>query len=117
MRFYNIDKKLPQEGQWCLIKEKIRNRKDVHVSIWPQHYYEHCGFMCHPDVIGWSPMPEHICHNNKGWKSEFRGDELPSKSCWCVVCADKNEIVSCAYFDAPKQRFLGYPNVVAFMSI
>ena len=113
MRFYDIDKKRPKNGQWCLIKEKFGNEVDL--SLWPQCYWDDCGFMYHPDVVAWAPMPDHISVNPDGWKSEYRGDELPSKSCWCLVCDDKSRNVFSAYFDVSKQRFLAYPDVVAFM--
>ena len=113
MRYYDYNKKRPKEGQWCIIKERLPH--GIHIEMYPQPYYAHWGFRNHPKVVSWAPKPKHICEDPKGWKSEFRGDELPAKSCWCLVCTDKDRFVSHAYFDMSEQRFLGNPDVVAYM--
>lgn len=115
MKFYDYDKKRPKEGQFCLIREKLPY--GMNLLLWPQPYYNYCGFQNHPTVVSWAPVPEHICNNPKGWKSHYRGDDLPKKSGWYIVCTDKSKIVSHAYFDVKVQRFLGNPDVVAYMPI
>ena len=103
MKYYQYDKKRLKNGQMCFIKEK--SGKKIHTFLWPQPYYDDCGFQNHPDVVAWLPEPEHICVNPVGWLSEYRGDDLPSESCWCAVCTDKSTLVSRAYFDRSAQRF------------
>lgn len=115
MTFYQYDKKRPKNGQRCLIKEKCGSTVDV--MPFPQTYYDDCGFMCHPRVVAWAALPDHISVNPTGWRSEYRGDDLPSRSCACVVCDDQSRMVSYAYFEASLQRFLGHPDVIAFMPI
>lgn len=113
MRFFDISNKTPRNGQDCVIKE--RQGKRIEVFYHPQTWWDDSRFACHPNVVAWSPVPEHICHNPKGWLSEYRGDDLPTKSCACLVCTDKNKIVKYAYFH--DGRFLGHPDVVAYMEI
>jgi len=113
MKFYDINQKTPKNMQDCVIKEKFGKR--IQIFYHPQTWWDDSKFMCHPNVIAWAPVPEHAGINPKGWRSEFWGDSLPSQSCCCLVCTDKNKIVKYAYFH--DGRFLGHPDVIAFMEI
>jgi len=115
MRFYDINKKTPQNAQQCVIKEKFGKGIGIAGSSCLQFWYDDSRFMCHPNVVEWSPVPEHITINPKGWSSEYRGDDLPSRNCDCLVCTDKNRLVKYAYFHDGK--FLGHPDVIAYMEI
>ena len=115
MKFYDIDKKTPENGQRCVIKERQGKRIEVFGSCCLQIWWNDSRFACHPNVVAWSPVPEHVAYNRKGWHSEYWGDNLPSQSCRCLVCSDKHKIVQYAYFH--DGRFLGHPDVAAFMEI
>ena len=81
-------------------------------------YYDHENRFAAHRITKWAPMPEHIIVDPAGWKSEFRGDGLPKKSDWCLVCTEKDKLVHFAWFDEKTQDFSGYRNqVIAFMEI
>ena len=116
MKFNNLSKTKPKSGQLCLIKEFI-NGTQLNVFPQPQFYYDDTLFMAHPRVKEWAPIPKHVSVSAEGWKSEYRGDELPNKSCSCLVCTEDSKIVKYAYFSIFGQCFLGIKNVIAFMEI
>ncbi len=118
MRFYDLRKRKPANGQYCVVKEPMVGRTELHVFHQPQFYYEDEGFgYHHPNVVSWAPVPEHVNRNRKGWKSVYWGDDLPDRDCECLVCSEDRRTVGYAYFLAAKQRFLACENVIAFMEI
>ncbi len=121
MKFYDIKQRQPTKGQWCIIKEKINNGKAVDVFQQPQQFFEETEFTGHSGVVSWAPVPQHALENWRGWKSEYRGDDLPKKSCQCLVCFDNNRMwdVRIAYYHTGLGRFvgLGQREVIAYMEI
>lgn len=116
MQFYDLATIKPEDGQRCIVKEKLPSG-GISVFPWPQSYYTDTGFLCHPRAVQWAPIPAHVNEDRGPWMSEYWEDELPEKSCECLVCADSSRFVRYAYFDAKKQKFLGYDDVFAFLII
>lgn len=119
MKFFDLQKSKPKNGQWCVVKEPIKTANGIVLYVFGQQqpFYDDAGFEGHSNVKKWAPFPDHVSINPAGWKSEYRGDELPSKNCNCLVSWGDKEIVSICYFDAKRQKFLGRENVIAFMEI
>lgn len=117
MVFYLLNSKKPINGQRCVIKEKVKGVKGLSVFLQPQFYYDDCGFMSHPSVVSWAPVPDHVEKDRSEWKSEYFGDELPEKNCECLICRDDSKVVKYAYFSKEKNKFLGQENVIAFIEI
>lgn len=115
MRFFDLNKKTPKNMQRCVIKEKYGKHIDIFGSSCLQIWWDDSRFMGHPNVIAWAPVPEHITVNPKGWRSEYRGDDLPAQNCRCLVCTESSKSVRYAYFH--EGRFLAHPDVIAFMEI
>ena len=93
MKFYNLQKTQPANMKRCVIKERIGKRYGVFGMSCLQTWRDDSHFACHPDVVAWSPVPEHVNVNPSGWLSEFRGDDLPSESCSCLVSTESSKIV------------------------
>ena len=120
MKFHDLSKIKPQNGQLCLIKER-GNTNQLLLFNYPQFWYDDVGFLAHSGVIKWAPLPKHITINPKGWYSQYRGDEMPTRDCLCVVCVDNKpwSASRMAYYKQDKDRFLGYQHgeVIAWMEI
>ena len=112
-KWHQIAHRLPEHGQRCIIKEKISGGR-IHIFNYPQIWYDDCGFMCHQKVVAWKPVPEHVSINSAGWKSEYRGDDLPDNDCSCLICTEYSLIPQYSYYKKILGRFLGYENVIAF---
>jgi len=119
MKFCDLQKKTPTHGQSCVIKERIGKRTEVFGSACMQTWWDDSRFMCHPNVVAWAPVPEHVNINPNGWFSEFRGDDLPKRSCGCLVSTESSKSVKYAFYSADLGRFLGHglADVLAFIPI
>ncbi len=119
MQFHDLQKKLPKHGQRCVIKEKLNNRVDIAGSACLQIWFDDSRFMCHPNVVSWAPVPEHVNIDPVGWLSEYRGHDLPERSCSCLVSTESSKVVRYAYFHAELNKFLGFlhGDVLAFIPI
>lgn len=122
MRFYDLKERKPKNSQWCIIKEPI-STGTIHVFTHPQQYFDDEGFVCHSRAAYWAPFPKHVGWDPTGWKSEYRGDELPKHNCECLICFDFKpsgyNTPYFAYFLAKENRFCVGPQdiVIAFMEI
>jgi hypothetical protein len=119
MKFCDLQKTQPANMQRCVIKERIGKRTEVFGMSCLQTWWDDSRFACHPNVVAWAPVPEHVNVNPIGWLSEFSGNELPSKSCSCLVSTESSKIVRYAYYCTTKGGFLGYAfsDVLAFIII
>lgn len=122
MRFYYIEKKQPRDGQWCLIREERDYDQGIVLYPHPQKYFQDSGFISHPKVVSWAPVPQNVIGNPLGWSSEFRGDDLPDADCNCLICLDGGDRYSLprvAFYLAKKQAFcgIGERNVIAWRCI
>lgn len=117
MMFHKLAERKPIDGQLCLIKEKMSGTTELNIFHQPQFYWDDSGFMCHPHVVEWAQLPEHVTQDRGPWMSKYWGDELPPKNCECLVCTDDRKQVYYAYFDAKRQKFLGRENVIAHIII
>lgn len=117
MKLYDITQRKPKNAQWCFIKEKSVDGKLTYIFSQPQCWYDDESFACHPRVVAWAPVPDHVSVNPDGWLSEYRGDSFPDCSCSCAVSLESSPIVRYAYFSAELGRFLAHKDVIAFMPI
>lgn len=123
MEFFELSKRQPQNGQWCLLQEWTENRKRILLFHWPQQWDEISGcFGLHKRVVRWTPLPEHYLDNGKGWKSPYRGDDFPDSDTPCLVCVDSASVFRrpvYAYYKADLSKFLGITDgtVIAFMEL
>lgn len=76
-------------------------------------------------AVAYMPLPRDIIQDPTAWKSEYRGDELPSKDIPCMVHLqgakadnDGKYRILDSYYLAKENRFLRIPNgweVIAWM--
>jgi hypothetical protein len=121
MKFFDLRTKKPKDGQLCIVKDQIKGRDGkpaLNVFVHPQWFYGE-GFLCHPAAKMWAAFPDHVESNPIGWKSIYRGDDLPPRSCECVACFEDSEIPKIVYFLAKDQRFVwcDKKEPIAFMEI
>lgn len=117
IKFRDLKSAKPENGTRCIVKGFFQNKKEI-TPNYCMFYYDHENRFAAHRITKWAPMPEHIIVDPAGWKSEFRGDGLPKKSDWCLVCTEKDKLVHFAWFDEKTQDFPGYRNqVIAFMEI
>lgn len=118
MRFFSMQKRRPANGQWCVIREK-RADGTTYIAGYKRQYFDDDRDF--ETVVDWAPFPRHVEHDPTGWKSIYRGDDLPTGNCDCLVCCEdvgrNYKAVHFAYFLDREQRFLARPDVLAFMVI
>ena len=67
-------------------------------------------------IIAYMPI-KHFITDNTGWKSEFKGDDLPNKNGYYLCCNDRPSTVYLYWFDAKKCTFGGSDKMIAFMDV
>lgn len=110
MKFYDITKCKPHNGQWCFIRELDASGKRVLLLPVMQCWYDGEGFTGHARVVSWAPIPPHINVDPRGWLSPYRGDDLPDKDAECLVCIENRKTPFYAYFHLELDKFLGVPS-------
>lgn len=68
--------------------------------------------------VAWMPEPEHVARDQRGWLSEYRGDDLPRKDDWYLVCHERMMLPKMVWYNAKKSSFGGgnskYGEVIAW---
>ena len=77
MQFFDLDKRKPKDGEFCLIKEWDPPRKRILLFCTTQQWDEQSGqFGFHERVVQWAPLPPHYLDKVKKQPPDLTAGEF-----------------------------------------